>query len=191
MRAADRTFYLQGTVRLARELLGALLVSDIGGRTSGVIVETEAYLGPRDLASHCARGGPASRIFYQVGGTSYVYRIHQVHCFNIVSQPEDKPGAVLIRALEPKEGIELMAERRGVRPDQIRLLCSGPGRLAQALGINLTHNALDLLAAPIRLFLPPKTPGKIRVGKRIGISKDADRLLRFVLAGSRFVSKPI
>jgi len=120
MESADREFFLQSTVRLARQLL----VSDIGGRTSGYVVETEAYLGPRDWASHCSRGGPASR-------------------------------------------------------------------LAQALGIDLTHNALDLLTAPIRLYVPPRTPGRIKIGKRVGISKHADRLLRFALSESMFLSKPI
>ncbi len=189
-RQSDLTpeFFLADTVLLAQRLLGMILVSDIGSRTAGIIVETEAYLGPSDPASHCSRGGDRARIFYRPGGTVYVYRIHQVHCFNIVSGPEGTPGAVLIRALAPIDGLPLMIRRRGV--SESRGLCSGPGKLAQALGIDIRHNGAVLGAGPLRL-LPGKPPLEIRKGPRIGISRAKKEALRFGAAGSPFLSRPL
>jgi DNA-3-methyladenine glycosylase len=187
--STNQDFFLQPPARLARRLLGALLVSDIQGRTAGIIVETEAYLGPTDLASHVARHAPRTEIFYRPGGVAYIYRIHQATCFNIIAGPEGDPGGVLIRALEPCEGLPLMAARRGT--DDRRKLCSGPGRLTGALGIDLRHLGTSVLSGSPRVLLPDAPPRPFRAGPRIGISRARDRLLRFGLAGSPFLSRPI
>ncbi len=168
---------------LARALIGAgLFVDGVGG----LIVETEAY-DAADPASHSFIGPTQrNRSMFGPGGRAYVYRIYGVHwCFNIVGQ---EPGsAVLIRALEPTSGLELMRIRRGGAPD--RRLCAGPGRLCQALGITSQHDGLRLDQAPFSLTPSLETP-PIVIGPRIGISKAAEAPWRFGWRGSLFLSRP-
>jgi DNA-3-methyladenine glycosylase len=173
---------------VAQQLIGVtLLVNGVGGR----IVEAEAYDGS-EPASHCY-AGLTERNFAMFGppGRSYVYRSHGLHwCLNFVCREPGHGAGVLIRALEPlaaPEGLALMRERRGL--DELRLLCSGPGRLAQALGVTRAHNNLPLDAPPFML-LPREREVTVLAGTRIGISKAVELPWRFVEAGSRFLSKP-
>ena len=168
-----------------------MLISTIGGRrTAGRIVEVEAYVGPQDPASHgAARFGRTRRNAPMFGApaTAYVYRIYGVHrCFNVVTGRPGFPSAVLIRALEPLEGVEVMVERRGRSRD----LCNGPGRLAAALGIDETWNGHELSEPPLWIA-PERSPGEIRVGAsgRIGVSRAADWPLRFYEQGNPHVSR--
>lgn len=175
---------------VARSLLGARLVSDIGGvRTSGVIVETEAYLGVDDPASHAATRGVTdrNRVMFGPSGYAYVYRSYGVHwCMNVVCRPEGHAAAVLLRGLDPLEGREVMARRRG-RPAP---LASGPGRLCQALGITGDYYGHDLAEAPLRLEAGWSVPdAAVGVSGRIGVSRAADRPLRFFVRGSAGVSR--
>lgn len=165
---------------LAQRLIGALLLVDGVG---GTIVETEAYLRD-DPASHSFRGmTPANAAMFGPAWQSYVYRSYGLHwCFNIVAAHQ---GAVLIRALVPGFGLDDMIARRGRSED----LCSGPGRLAQALGLSAAHNGMSLFQPPFTLALPETAPMIIR-GPRIGISKAKDQPWRFGLAGSPHVSRP-
>jgi DNA-3-methyladenine glycosylase len=176
---------------VARQLIGVtLLVDGVGGR----IVETEAYDGG-EPASHCFIGEtPRNFAMFGPPAHAYVYRSHGLHwCLNFVCREPGHGAGVLIRALEPVSGIELMRERRGM--DDERLLCAGPGRLAQALGVTRAHNSLPLGAPPFQLL--PRSmdegaaPIEVLAGPRIGISKAMDLPWRFVLAGSRFLSKPM
>jgi DNA-3-methyladenine glycosylase len=173
---------------VARQLIGVtILVNGVGGR----IVESEAY--DRDEpASHCY-GGETPRNFAMFGppAYSYVYRSHGLHwCLNFVCREPGHGAGVLIRALEPLAGLPQMRERRGL--DELRLLCSGPGRLCQALGVSRAHNNLPLSEPPF-LLLPRDAgrPLEVLAGPRIGISKAVELPWRFVEAGSRFLSKPM
>jgi DNA-3-methyladenine glycosylase len=170
---------------VARRLIGVtVLVDGVGGR----IVETEAYDG-EDPASH-SYSGPTDRNVAMFGppAHAYVYRSYGIHwCLNFVCREEGHGAGVLIRALEPVTGLDTMCERRGTRDHW--LLCSGPGKLCQALGVTRALNGRSLAAAPFELA---PAPGGIEVvtGPRIGISKAVDVAWRFGLAGSRWVSKP-
>jgi DNA-3-methyladenine glycosylase len=162
------------------------------GTTGGRIVETEAYpVG--DLASHAYRGrSPRNLVMFGPPFHSYVYHIYGMYwCFNVTSERDGVGAGVLVRALEPDEGIAVMRERRGV--DDLRQLCSGPGRLAQALDIDRSLNSRDLFGDPEIALLPPKRPVE-RVGRsrRIGITQPAaaNRLLRFYERGNPYVSGP-
>ena len=168
---------------VAPELIGATLLLDGVG---GVLVEVEAY-DQADPASHSFRGpSPRNAAMFGPPGHAYVYKIYGMHwCLNFVCETG---SAVLIRALEPTSGLERMAERRGgLAPRQ---LCSGPGKLCQALGIDRAHDGLSLAAPPFSLRLP-EAAQDIAIGPRIGISKGVDTPWRFVLRGSPFLSKPL
>jgi DNA-3-methyladenine glycosylase len=170
---------------VARALIGAtLLVDGVGG----VIVETEAY-DQSDPASH-THMGPTARNAAMFGpsGHAYVYRSYGIHwCLNFTCRAAGHGAGVLIRALEPRVGLEQMQARRGMADP--RLLCSGPGRLGQALGISMAHYGLPLDRPPFFVAAPDEATEAV-VGPRIGISKAVDQPWRFGLVGSRFLSKP-
>jgi DNA-3-methyladenine glycosylase len=171
---------------VAPDLIGAeLTLHGVGG----TIVEVEAY-DHEDPAGHGFgnRRTPRNASMFLAGGHAYVYRSYGIHwCLNVVCGDEGVAGAVLIRALEPLAGLDEMAARRGVADP--RLLCSGPGRLCQALGVTGAHDGLRVDAPPFRLVARSR-PVEIVTGTRIGITKAADRLWRYGLGGSPFVSRP-
>jgi DNA-3-methyladenine glycosylase len=186
--ALPAAFYDRPVLDVARDLVGCELIH---GPTAGVIVETEAYH-QSEPACHAHIGVTArTHVLFRAPGTAYVYRSYGIHALvNAVCEPEGVAAAVLIRALEPVEGIDLMRERRGLHAlDQ---LCSGPGKLTQALGIGLGLNATDLVTGPLRIA--PRPPGweqpEIVAGTRIGITKAAELPWRFCARGSRSVSRP-
>ena len=183
-----RSFYERPTVEVARDLLGKVLRH---GSTSGIIVETEAYLGEDDLASHSSRGvTDRTRVIFGPPGHSYVYFIYGMYeCLNVIAEPEGKAGCVLIRALEPLEGLEEMYRRRPTAK-KLEDIASGPGKLTLALGITRVLNGADLLAGPL-FVTHPDCEKEIQVvtTPRIGISKCADWPLRFLIAENKFVSR--
>lgn len=178
-------FFDDSAAAVARSLIGVrLTVNGVGG----VIVETEAY-DSNDPASHSFSGITARNAsMFGPPGCAYVYRIYGLHwCLNFVCSAREAGSAVLIRALEPRQGIETMRSRRGAVPD--RLLCSGPGRLAQALAVDDALDGASLNDPPFDLIADDQ-PRMVQVGRRIGISKAASTPWRFVLAGSPFLSRP-
>ena len=191
-KALPRSFYSRDPAIVARELIGKVLVHETpAGRCAGRIVETEAYLSSRDSACHANRGMTRrNEAMFGPAGHAYVYMIHAKWCFNTVTEDVGLGSAVLIRALEPLDGLPLMHVRRSV--ESVLDLARGPARLCQALSIDCSHNHWDLTAgsgiwieedlqmngAPFRVLRSP----------RIGISSATRRLLRFYLAGSPFVS---
>jgi DNA-3-methyladenine glycosylase len=166
---------------VAPELIGSYFGV---GETAGIIVETEAYE-PDDPASHSFRGQTLrNKAMFGAPGTAYIYRSYGIHwCFNITCLPG---SAVLLRAIEPTEGLSRMRERRGL--EALRLLCSGPGKLCQALGIDLTLDGLTLDQPPFT-FRHQASPGPLAAGPRVGITKAAEQPWRFGLKGSAFLSK--
>lgn len=183
----NRSFYLRPTVQVARDLLGKIIVH---GDTSGRIVETEAYLGEGDLAAHAAVGPTKrNRVIFGPPGHAYVYFIYGMYdCLNIVAEPEGVAGCVLIRALEPIDGVETMRERRPAAK-RVEDLANGPGKLTRALAITLRHNGCDVTKGPIRVVDGDAASFDVGVSKRIGITKSPDLPLRFFVKGNRFVSK--
>lgn len=184
-------FYNRATETVARELLGAVLEHrSAEGTVRGRIVETEAYLGPHDPACHAAAGlTPRTRTLHGPPGHAYVYFIYGMHwCFNAVTREEGHGSAVLIRALEPLSGIELMRERRGV--ERLQDLTSGPARLCDALGIDRSHDGVPLYRGSLRILEGEQVPDEsVAVTPRIGIRKAADWPLRYLVKGNRFVSR--
>ncbi len=181
-----RAFYERGAVEVARDLLGKVLVH---GPAAGIIVETEAYLGGNDLASHSARGlTERTRVIFGPPGHAYVYFIYGMYeCLNLVAEPAGQAGCVLIRALEPAAAVELMRERRAARRDED--LANGPGKLTLALAVTRAHNGADVTRGSLVVRAPAEPRHvEIAVTPRIGITKCADLPLRFLVRGSRFVS---
>lgn len=172
---------------LAHSLIGATLLLDGVG---GIIVETEAY-DCTEPASHSHPGPtPRNRAMFGPPGCAYVYRSYGIHwCLNFVCREEGHGAGVLIRALEPTHGLEVMRARRGLTDD--RLLCAGPGRVGQALGVSLEHYGLPLDQPPFEIRSAPASAGRVQVlsGPRIGISKAIDLPWRFGLADSRYLSR--
>ena len=183
----DATFFSRSVHLVARELIGCRLFYAGCG---GTIVETESY--ERDDPACHAYVGLTKRTETLFGppGRAYVYLSYGIHSLlNAVAEPEGEAAAVLIRALEPTAGLEEMQARRGERPDEE--LCSGPGRLTEALGVGLDANGADLGADPFLLLPPePDWSGRVVTGPRVGITKAVDRPWRFSLASSPFVSRP-
>lgn len=187
-----RDFYEGDTLSVARGLIGCVLFRRTEeGVRAGRIVEAEAYLGPADDAAHSYRGySRRVRVQYEGSGLAYIYMIYGLHrCFNITSGPADAPEAILIRALEPLEGLSLMAARRGT--EDPKKLCSGPGKLCQALDIGMELYGEDLTVSD-RLWLEPgDAPGPVAASKRVGVEYAVlcrDRPWRFYDPGSPCVS---
>ncbi len=185
-------FYARDTETVARELLGAVLECRTPqGVAGGRIVETEAYLGEHDAACHAAAGLTARTApLYGPPGTAYVYFVYGMHwCVNAVTRPRGEPSAVLIRAVEPVQGLALMRRRRGaVRRDPD--LTNGPAKLCEALGIDARHNTGSLQRAPLVIRAgTPVSDADVVVTPRIGIRRAADWPLRFAVAGSPYVSR--
>jgi DNA-3-methyladenine glycosylase len=185
-RALQRDFFARSVHEVAPELLGVtLLVDGVGGP----IVEVEAY-DHEDPAAHGYAGRTArNAAMFGPPGHAYVYRSYGIHwCLNFVCEEEGVASAVLLRALEPAHGLEAMRARRGV--SEPPLLCSGPGRLCQALGVTREHDGLSLDEPPFELLAREREP-PAAVGPRIGITRAADRPWRYGVAGSRFLSRPL
>jgi DNA-3-methyladenine glycosylase len=183
-----RAFYDRSTVDVARDLLGKVLVH---GRTAGIIVETEAYPGGDDRASHSSRGiTNRTRVIFGPPGHAYVYFIYGMYeCFNITVDSDGTPGCVLVRALEPVDGIDLMRRRRPAAHG-IEDLANGPGKLTLAMSITRKHYGADLTHGKLVVRQPfAAAPIDVLATTRIGLTHNADSELRFVIAGNRFVSK--
>jgi DNA-3-methyladenine glycosylase len=195
--ALPASWYARPAEHVARDLLGRVLHSSIGGvATAGRIVETEAYIGPHDPASHAAeRIGRTVRneAMYGAPGTAYVYRSYGIHwCLNVVTDEPDFPAAVLIRAVEPVLGVDAMRARRAAGQKSLpeTALASGPGRLAAALGIGGEHDGQRLDRDPLWIVAGEPLPDTaVAAGPRIGITRAADWPLRFREAGSRWLSR--
>lgn len=209
MRPLPRSFFARDADRVARDLLGALLVHDAAaGRTAGRIVETEAYFGPPGANPTLARrrapwaawvrrnGDPAAhsfpgltqrnRIMFGAPGHAYVYLIYGINeCLNVSTGEEGDPQAVLLRALEPAEGLAVMARRRGT--DDAARLARGPGNLAKAMGVTRAHNGADMTKGPL-WFARGERRAAVVAGPRVGVTKAADLPLRFWERGNGFVS---
>jgi len=196
----ERAFFARNPRRVARELLGKVLVRQETGRKGARlvarIVEVEAYLGEKDPAAHAAAGRTArNAVLFGPPGHAYVYFIYGNHyCLNVSCEPEGKAGCVLFRALEPLAGMEEMARARGIAlrgPADLPRLTSGPGRLTEAFGITRArNNGCDLTCPASGLWIGDDgfRPRDVRVSPRVGISKAQDKPLRYILAGNRFVS---
>ncbi|HEX6153603.1 MAG TPA: DNA-3-methyladenine glycosylase [Solirubrobacterales bacterium] len=182
----ERAFFDRSVHDVARDLVGCTLLYEGCG---GVIVETESYEAD-DPACHAYVGlTDRTRVLFGPPGYAYVYLSYGIHSLlNAVAEPEGEAAAVLIRALEPTHGLERMRERRGNKADLG--LCSGPGKLTEALGIGLGHNETDLCAEPFLLTQPAGEPPRVVTGPRIGITKAVELPWRFCAAGSPYVSRP-
>jgi DNA-3-methyladenine glycosylase len=191
MRPLPRAFYERDTSTVARELLGKVLVHRASeGLTSGRIVEVEAYYGKGDPASRASRRRTRlNELMWGRGGLAFVYMVHARWLFNVTTEREGVPGAVLIRALEPVAGLKLMHRRRRVSSE--RGLTSGPGKLTQAMGITRGHHGLDLTDARSELVIVKSKVERFEVASshRIGVSRDLERELRFYIGGNPFVSR--
>lgn len=185
-----RTFFERYTLDVAQGLLGCLLIRRIGRRTlSGRIVEVEAYRGSDDPASHSYRGETKrSSIMFGEGGHVYVFFSYGFHwCLNFTTEKEGQPGAVLIRALEPVDGVDEMVRNRGV--SEVGRLTDGPGKLTKALSIDGDFNGEDLVESRRLYVLDREEPVRIGASARIGISKGQEKRWRYFIEGNPFVSK--
>jgi DNA-3-methyladenine glycosylase len=191
-RVLPRAFYERETEIVAREMLGTVLECETDdGIASGIIVETEAYLGEHDLACHAAAGRTArTEALYGSPGTSYVYFIYGMYwCFNAVTRAEGSPSAVLVRAIEPLDGIALMHKRRPRVKSEVDLT-NGPGKLCTALGITGSMSAQALQRRPLVIREgEPVADDSVEVTTRIGITRCADWPLRWIVRGNRYVSR--
>jgi DNA-3-methyladenine glycosylase len=184
----DRAFYARPVLEVARDLVGCTVTH---GATSGVIVETEAYHHSEPACHAYAGLTPRTETLFGPPGIAYVYRSYGIHALlNAVCEAEGEGTAVLIRALEPLDGIDAMRARRGMQ--RAEDLCSGPGKLTQALGIELSENGTSLLDGPIRIGSPPagRSALDVAIGPRIGITRAVELPWRFCALGSRHVSRP-
>src|SRR5258706_2557308 len=192
MPVLSRDFYARPTLVVAGALIGKVLVHDTpAGRASGIIVEAEAYIGESDPACHAAPGPTARNApLYGPPGMAYVYLNYGLHYLvNAVTEAEGWPAAVLIRALEPKEGIALMRKRRGKSADvDVNDLCRGPGNLTKALGIDLKQNLLDLTSGPLRIEDPKEPKRPLAWSRRIGLTVGVEPEWRVSAADSPAVS---
>jgi DNA-3-methyladenine glycosylase len=199
IRALDRAFFSRDPRRVARELLGKVVVRQHSDTLlTARIVEVEAYLGEQDPAAHSAAGNTArTAVLFGPPGHAYVYFIYGNHyCLNVSCEPDGQAGSVLVRALEPLSGVEEMAKARGIEihsPKDLLRLTSGPGRLAQAFSITrVRDNGCDLTSGDSNLWIGEdgyRARG-IRLTPRIGITKAAEKALRYLLVGNLFVSGP-
>ena len=191
-RILPRTFYDRETEIVARDMLGTVLECETEeGVASGIIVETEAYLGEHDLACHAAVGRTArTEHLYGPPGISYVYFIYGMYwCFNAVTREEGQPSAVLVRALEPLDGVSLMHRRRSRIKNDVDLT-NGPGKLCSALGITGAQTGKPLQRKPLVIREGESVPDDhVEVTPRIGITKSADWPLRYLVRGSKYVSR--
>jgi DNA-3-methyladenine glycosylase len=197
-----RSFYSgMNAVSIAKKVLGTILYTEIipGKITTGRIVEVEAYMAPEDLACH-ARGNrrtARTETMFAEPGTAYVYKCYGIHnLFNIVTAPEDVAHAILIRAIEPLKGIDLMSIRRKLDQEKVELV-NGPGKLTTALGISTVHNGIDLASesSPIKIFKDDEVPDiKVIAGPRVGMSHHTRHCgyypWRFRVSGNRYTSLP-
>lgn len=191
-----RSFFEQSTIEVAESLLGKLLVRSYRGRRlSGIVVEVEAYLSADDAASHSHIGlRNRNAVMFDGPGRLYVYTIHAKHCLNVVTEPKGFGAAVLLRALEPVDGLDVMSEHRGGMKG--RDLTSGPARLCAALAVDLDQNGVDLCSgeeiwfeeAPAEVL---RLDWDVKRATRIGITRAAELPLRFFAAGNRYVSGPV
>lgn len=189
-----REFYQRNAIEVAKDLLGLVLVHKTEqGITKGKIVEVEAYMGTIDAAAHSYKTkSPRTNVQYQEGGYAYVYLIYGMYyCMNIVTNKPDVPEVVLLRALEPLEGIDLMKERR--KTDKLLNLCSGPGKLCTAMAIDKSTYGMDLCGDTFYLEIPESRENiDVEASKRINIDyagEAKDYLWRFTIKGNKFISK--
>ena len=189
MEKLDRSFYARNACNVAHDLIGKILVH---GLTSGVIVEAEAYRGPEDKAAHSYAGKRTARteIMFHEGGLAYVYLIYGMyHCFNVTASIPGKPEAVLIRALEPLDGLPLMIQRWGI--SDARNLCNGPGKLCQAMGITTEHYGIDLCGDEIYIT-EGRNDFRVMTSERVNIAYAEEYrnvLWRYFAEESKFVSR--
>jgi len=186
-----RSFFLRDPAIVARELIGHGIVRRLNDTwVGGRIVETEAYLSESDPASHSRSGvTPRCKSMFEIGGTLYVYTIHAKYCMNVVTEIQGRGSAVLIRAIEPLWGIEIMKQNR--RYVDLRRLTRGPAMLCQAIGVTTVDDGVDLVSSGTigLVTLPDRESKLITCGPRIGISRGQEMPLRFFQSGNRFVSR--
>ena len=189
-----RSFYSRSTLAVASDLLGKVLVRRLGDRSlTGKIVETEAYVGPHDLACHASKGRtPRTSVMFGPPGHAYVYMIYGFYyCLNVVTEPIGYPAAVLIRAIEPFESVDLMHELRN-NPGDVTNIASGPGKLCMAMSIDKQLNGADLLGATIWIEDRKFDPGPICTSPRVGVDyagEYKDKPWRFFVRGNPHVSR--
>lgn len=192
MKILSKEFYTKSPEIVAREIIGKFLVRIIDyERLVGMIVETEAYLAENDLASHSVRGKTlATASLYLDGGHAYVHRIHKYHCLDVVTETKDMGGSVLIRAVEPLEGIDLMKSLR--KKENLTELASGPGKLCLAFDIDKSLDGIDLTdeRSVLRIVEGVQIPDEMVLrSNRIGISSSIEEKLRFYVRNNSFVSR--